>query len=156
MIEKLYIENIGGIRGAELTFTRGLNVITGESGAGKSSVVRSLELLTGTRGGVRFIRAGEESGRVEAKFTGHNVMREVLSSGRSRARIDGVNAGEVKPLLAAAAGELLIHADRAGAGGKTERALGFRADDCFHNVSSSGALRGIILCNDDFHCTCLL
>ena len=93
MIEKLYIENIGGIRGAELTFTRGLNVITGESGAGKSSVVRSLELLTGTRGGVRFIRAGEESGRVEAKFTGHNVMREVLSSGRSRARIDGVNAG---------------------------------------------------------------
>ena len=93
MIEKLYIENIGGIRGAELAFTNGLNVITGESGAGKSSVVRSLELLTGTRGGVRFIRAGEESGRVEAKFTGHNVMREVLSSGRSRARVDGVSAG---------------------------------------------------------------
>ena len=93
MIEKLYIEDIGGIRGAELTFTRGLNVITGESGAGKSSVVRSLELLTGTRGGVRFIRAGEDSGRVEAKFTGHSVMREVLSSGRSRVRIDGINAG---------------------------------------------------------------
>ena len=93
MIEKLYIENIGGIRGAELTFTNGLNVITGESGAGKSSVVRSLELLTGTRGGVRFIRAGEDSGRVEAKFTGHNVMREVLSSGRSRARLDGVSVG---------------------------------------------------------------
>lgn len=93
MIEKLYIENIGGIRGAELTFSRGLNVITGESGAGKSSVVRSLELLAGTRGGVKFIRAGEESGRVEARFTKKNIMREVLSSGRSRARIDGVNAG---------------------------------------------------------------
>ncbi len=93
MIEKLYIENIGGIRGAELTFTGGLNVITGESGAGKSSVVRSLELLTGTRGGVKFIRAGEDSGRVEARFTGRSIMREVLSSGRSRARIDGVNVG---------------------------------------------------------------
>ena len=93
MIEKLYIENIGGIRGAELTFTGGLNVITGESGAGKSSIVRSLELLTGTRGGVKFIRAGEDSGRVEARFTGKNIMREVLSSGRSRARIDGVNTG---------------------------------------------------------------
>ena len=93
MIEKLYIENIGGIRGAELTFTRGLNVITGESGAGKSSVVRSLELLAGTRGGVKFIRAGEDSGRVEARFTNTSVMREVLSSGRSRARIDGVNVG---------------------------------------------------------------
>ena len=93
MIEKLYIENIGGIRGAELAFTRGLNVITGESGAGKSSVVRSLELLSGTRGGVKFIRAGEESGRVEARFTKHSVMREVLSSGRSRARVDGAAAG---------------------------------------------------------------
>ena len=93
MIEKLYIENIGGIRGAELAFTRGLNVITGESGAGKSSVVRSLELLTGTRGGVKFIRAGEDSGRVEARFTERSVMREVLSSGRSRARVDGAIAG---------------------------------------------------------------
>ena len=91
MIGKLYIENIGGIRGAELTFTPGLNVITGESGAGKSSVVRSLELLAGTRGGVKFIRAGEESGRVEARFTDTSIMREVLSSGRSRARIDGVS-----------------------------------------------------------------
>ncbi len=89
MIEKLYIENIGGIHGAELTFSRGLNVITGESGAGKSSIVRSLELLAGTRGGVKFIRAGEDSGRVEARFSGHSVMREVLSSGRSRARVDG-------------------------------------------------------------------
>ncbi len=89
MIEKLYIENIGGIHGAELSFTGGLNVITGESGAGKSSIVRSLELLAGTRGGVKFIRAGEDSGRVEARFSGHSVMREVLSSGRSRVRIDG-------------------------------------------------------------------
>ena len=89
MIESLKISNIGGIKTASLEFTSGLNVITGESGAGKSSIVRSLELLAGTRGGVKFIRAGEDSGRVEARFSGRNVMREVLSSGRSRARVDG-------------------------------------------------------------------
>ncbi|MBQ9404422.1 MAG: AAA family ATPase, partial [Synergistaceae bacterium] len=64
MIEKLLIHNIGGLREAELAFTPGLNVITGESGAGKSSVVRALELLTGSRGGAKFIRAGEERGSV--------------------------------------------------------------------------------------------
>ncbi|MBQ4429934.1 MAG: AAA family ATPase [Synergistaceae bacterium] len=93
MIERLIIRNIGGIKAAELEFSPGLNVITGESGAGKSSVVRSLELLAGTRGGVKFIRAGESKGVVEADFTECAVMREVLSTGRSRAKIDGVAIG---------------------------------------------------------------
>ncbi|MBQ4401900.1 MAG: AAA family ATPase, partial [Synergistaceae bacterium] len=93
MIERVRIHNIGGIREAELSFTAGLNVITGESGAGKSSVVRSLELLTGSRGGVKFIRAGEKAANVEAVFTGSTITREILSTGRSRARIDGVNVG---------------------------------------------------------------
>lgn len=88
MIETLHIKNIGGIREAELAFTSGLNVITGESGAGKSSVVRSLELLTGGRGGVRFIRAGERLASVEAKFTDKTISREILSTGRSRAKIN--------------------------------------------------------------------
>ena len=93
MIEELSINNIGGISRAKLAFTSGLNVITGESGAGKSSVVRSLELLTGIRGGVKFIRAGENRGTVEARFTDTEIMREILSTGRSRAKIDGVNTG---------------------------------------------------------------
>ncbi|MBQ7155972.1 MAG: AAA family ATPase [Synergistaceae bacterium] len=93
MIQTLHIKNIGGIRSAGLEFTEGLNVITGESGAGKSSVVRSLELLTGGRGGVKFIRAGEKSGSVEAKFTGKTIAREILSTGRSRAKIDGAGIG---------------------------------------------------------------
>ncbi len=93
MIESLKIKNIGGIREAELKFTHGLNVITGESGAGKSSVVRALELLTGSRGGLKFIRAGEERGTVEAKFSERTIMREILNTGRSRAKIDGLNAG---------------------------------------------------------------
>ncbi len=93
MIEHLIIHNIGGIKNAELEFTGGLNVITGESGAGKSSVVRSLELLTGSRGSAKFIRAGEEKGTVEAEFSECTVMREILSTGRSRAKIDGISSG---------------------------------------------------------------
>ena len=93
MIERLAIHNIGGISQAVLTFTAGLNVITGESGAGKSSVVRSLELLTGSRGGVKFIRAGESRADVEALFTDTEITREILRTGRSRAKIDGVNTG---------------------------------------------------------------
>ena len=87
MIEQLFINNIGGIKEASLNFTSGLNVITGESGAGKSSVVRALELLTGGRGGVKFIRAGETRGSVEAKFTDNLISREINQNGRSRAKI---------------------------------------------------------------------
>ena len=93
MLQRVIIHNIGGIRDAELSFTDGLNVITGESGAGKSSVVRSLELLTGSRGGVKYIRAGESRGNVDAVFDGLTITRDILSTGRSRAKIDGVNVG---------------------------------------------------------------
>ena len=93
MIERLLINNIGGIKQASLKFTDGLNVITGESGAGKSSVVRALELLTGGRGGVKFIRAGETRGTVEAQFTDALISREINQTGRSRAKIRGVAAG---------------------------------------------------------------
>ena len=92
MIEKIFINNIGGIKEAELNFTGGLNVITGESGAGKSSVVRALELLTGGRGGVKFIRAGETHGTVKAKFTDVLISREINNNGRSRAKINGENS----------------------------------------------------------------
>ena len=93
MIESLKISNIGGIKSASLAFTPGLNVITGESGAGKSSVVRALELLTGSRGGVKFIRAGETLGQVKAKFTDTTITREILDTGRSRAKVQGASTG---------------------------------------------------------------
>ncbi|MBQ7169934.1 MAG: AAA family ATPase [Synergistaceae bacterium] len=93
MIRRVTVRNIGGIHDAELSFTPGLNVITGESGAGKSSVVRSLELLTGSRGGVKYIYAGEKRAEVSAEFDGLRVTREILSTGRSRVKIDGVNTG---------------------------------------------------------------
>lgn len=68
MIKSLKIWNIGGVREAEINLSSGFNVITGESGAGKSSVVRALELLSGSRGGSQILRAGESQGGAEAHF----------------------------------------------------------------------------------------
>ena len=50
-----------------------------------------------------------------------------------------------------AAGKLLIHAYRAGAGGKTETAVGFVSDNFFYDIRTCGALALIILGNDNFH-----
>ena len=72
MLERLSMKNIGGIGSAELIFSQDKNsaydftVITGESGAGKSSVVRALEILSGKRNQASYIRAGEESAAVNA------------------------------------------------------------------------------------------
>lgn len=76
-----------------MNFKPGFNVITGESGAGKSSVIRSIELLTGARGGAKFIRAGEKIGTVEGvfNFEDKKIYREVSDSGRTKAKINGVN-----------------------------------------------------------------
>ena len=68
MLERLTLWNIGGIRRADLAFGRGLTVITGESGAGKSSVVRAIELVGGKKGEVQLLRAGEDEGGAEACF----------------------------------------------------------------------------------------
>ncbi len=70
MIEEVCIRNIGGVASATLRFEKGFTVITGESGAGKSSLVRSLELLGGKRSQTAFLRAGEEEGSVEAVLSG--------------------------------------------------------------------------------------
>lgn len=70
MLERLKICNIGGIGTAELCFAQegGFVVITGESGAGKSSVVRAIEMLSGKRNQTASVRAGEDEARVEAVF----------------------------------------------------------------------------------------
>lgn len=70
MLEEVTIRNVGGVARVTLRFDQGLTVITGESGAGKSSLVRSLELLAGKRTQAAFIRSGEEEASVEAVLSG--------------------------------------------------------------------------------------
>lgn len=73
MIGAISINNVGGIASASLSLGKGFTVVTGESGAGKSSFVRALELIGGKRSQILFIRSGEDEASVEAVFTGEDL-----------------------------------------------------------------------------------
>ncbi|MFC2129988.1 DNA repair protein RecN [Bacteroidota bacterium] len=68
MLEKLYIKNFALIRELELEFDSGLNIITGETGAGKSIIVDATMLLLGERASTDYIREGEKKAIVEGVF----------------------------------------------------------------------------------------
>jgi len=68
MLRELHLKNIGGISRASLMLKGSFAVITGESGAGKSSLIRALELVAGKRAQVAFIKAGREEAQIEAVF----------------------------------------------------------------------------------------
>ena len=67
-MDELSFWNVGGVSHCSLTLSPGLTVLTGESGAGKSSIVRAIELLAGKRAQTAVIRGGEEEAGVEAVF----------------------------------------------------------------------------------------
>jgi DNA repair protein RecN (Recombination protein N) len=114
LIETLRIENFAIVESEELEFAAGLNVLTGETGAGKSIVLGALTLLAGLRASPHVIREGCEEAVVEAIFRTDDlpdieadlerrglaadeheliVRRTVQRGGRSRARL----AGELVP-----------------------------------------------------------
>ena len=64
MIEEIRVRGVGGIREAELSLSGGFIVITGESGSGKSSLVRAMEFIAGKRAQTNYIHALEESADV--------------------------------------------------------------------------------------------
>ena len=64
MIEDIRVRGVGGIREAELSFRGNFIVITGESGSGKSSLVRAMEFIAGKRAQTSYIHALEESADV--------------------------------------------------------------------------------------------
>jgi len=66
MLSELIVSNIGGIKDATLNFRGNFIAITGESGAGKSSLVRALELASGKRAQSAQIRAGVDEAEVQA------------------------------------------------------------------------------------------
>ena len=68
MIESLRIENLAIVEEAELEFGPGLNVLTGETGAGKSIVLGALSLLVGARADSGTLREQASQGSVEALF----------------------------------------------------------------------------------------
>ncbi|MCJ7855448.1 DNA repair protein RecN [Lachnospiraceae bacterium NSJ-143] len=68
MLEELNIKNAALIKSAEIEFDKGLNVLSGETGAGKSMVIGSLTFVLGERASREFIRDGEDKAVVEAVF----------------------------------------------------------------------------------------
>ncbi len=70
MLETLHIENIALIRSLEIDFSRGFQVLTGETGAGKSILIGAIGLLTGMKSDKTLIRTGENAAAVYGVFSG--------------------------------------------------------------------------------------
>jgi len=106
---ELTVADLALIDRLRLTLGSGLNVITGETGAGKSLLIDALGLVRGARADTGVIRHGAESARVEALFDRLPepliAVREVSTGGRSSARLDDLAttaarlADEVGPLI---------------------------------------------------------
>ena len=117
MLEEIRIRNFAIIDYLELEFANGLNVITGETGAGKSIIVDAVDLLLGGKADSAMVRSGAEKATIEGIFaldkrTRENLFqllkdedlledeksefvslsREIRSNGRSSARVNGFSA----------------------------------------------------------------
>ncbi|MBI2835321.1 MAG: DNA repair protein RecN [Acidobacteria bacterium] len=107
MIRYLGIQRLAVIDAIEVNFEPGLNILTGETGAGKSILVGAIGLLMGDRASADLIRTGETDAVIQAVFETSDgresiVRREISSQGRSRAFIDGalVTTNALKDLAA--------------------------------------------------------
>ena len=111
MLSQLTISNIAVISNCEITLSGGFNVLTGETGAGKSLIIDSLNMVLGHRGNRELIRHGEKKARVEAvfflsdaekvqteneigEFEGNDLIlsREIFDDGRNICKINGETA----------------------------------------------------------------
>src|SRR5262245_31849960 len=97
MIRYLAIRNLAVIESVAVDFEHSFNILTGETGAGKSILVEAVGLLLGGRATQDLIRTGEDLATVEAIFETEDgseliVRREITSQGRSRAFINGALA----------------------------------------------------------------
>jgi DNA repair protein RecN (Recombination protein N) len=97
MIRFLAIRNLAVIESVAVEFEQAFNILTGETGAGKSILVEAVGLLLGGRATQDLIRTGEDLATVEAIFDTEDgseliVRREITSQGRSRAFINGALA----------------------------------------------------------------
>lgn len=81
MLESLHIENIAIIKTLNVDFSQGFTVLTGETGAGKSIIIDSIQLLLGGKGDRELIRNGEKIALVSAIFSGiSDAARDLIRS----------------------------------------------------------------------------
>ncbi|MGN0387300.1 MAG: DNA repair protein RecN [Suilimivivens sp.] len=118
MLESLHVKNLALIDEAEVDFTKGLNILTGETGAGKSIIIGSINLALGAKADKEYIRTGADYALVELVFSLNEKQREILKemdlpeedgililqrkimAGRSVCKINGetVSSGQLKAL----------------------------------------------------------
>lgn len=83
------MQNLILIEKAEIEFGKGLNIITGETGSGKSAILTAIRLISGERADSSLVRKGAEMAVIEAEFEGGTfVRREIYRSGKNRCFID--------------------------------------------------------------------
>ena len=111
MISTLHIKNIGIIDDLSINLNNGLNILTGETGAGKTLIIDSLGIISGERFSKEMIRKGEDHSFVEAcLYLPENenaidgniiVSREIYSNGRNMCKINGrmVTVNELKSFM---------------------------------------------------------
>lgn len=111
MISTLHIKNIGIIDDLSIDFNEGFNVLTGETGAGKTLIISSLGIIAGGRFSKEMIRKGEEHSLIEvnifypqseyAEDGNIIVSREIYSNGRNTCKINGklVTVAELKSVM---------------------------------------------------------
>ena len=92
MIRYLSIKNFATIENTEIEFNDGLNIITGETGAGKSIVIEAVSLALGSRADTTFIRSGADKAVIqmiaEHKGSEYLITRQISSSGKNICRIN--------------------------------------------------------------------
>ena len=89
MLRELHIEDFAIIDALHLTLERGFNILTGETGAGKSILIDAVTLILGERADTSAIRQGAETARVEAMFVLSPVLQEALAPVLEREGLDG-------------------------------------------------------------------
>ena len=111
MITTLHIKNIGIIEDLKLDLNNGLNVLTGETGAGKTLIIDSLNIISGGRFSKEMIRKGETNSFVELCIYDPNlkeaiegnviISREICSNGRNMCKINGrmVTVNELREFM---------------------------------------------------------
>lgn len=105
MINTLHIKNIGIINEISIDLNKGFNVLTGETGAGKTLIIDSLEILAGGRFSKEMIRNGESYSFVEMQITINNediiISREININGKNMCKINGrlVTVTELKNFM---------------------------------------------------------
>jgi len=80
MLEGLHVKNLIIIDEAEVSFGEGLNILTGETGAGKSVIIGSINLALGAKAGKNLVRAGKDSGFVELVFSVNEDTKKKLEN----------------------------------------------------------------------------